>query len=132
MKWLRESNRPRHILYGFLGALIGTLLFAVGLAIGKEYGDKGMGREIRPARFMGNTDRRYCRTNCSIIYYMEDMDIILDFISSDQIGELKRRAVIILVFWIIMVIAVFIDLWTGVEKARADTSKFIAINLGER
>ena len=37
MKWLRESNRPRHILYGFLGALIGTLLFAVGLAIGKEY-----------------------------------------------------------------------------------------------
>ena len=47
------------------------------------------------------------------------MDIILDFISSDQIGELKRRAVIILVFWIIMVIAVFIDLWTGVEKARA-------------
>lgn len=40
MKWLRESNRPRHILYGFLGALIGTLLFAVGLAIGKEYGDK--------------------------------------------------------------------------------------------
>ena len=43
MKWLRESNRPRHILYGFLGALIGTLLFAVGLAIGKEYGDKAWG-----------------------------------------------------------------------------------------
>ena len=40
MKWLRESNRPRHILYGFLGALIGTLLFSIGLAIGKEYGDK--------------------------------------------------------------------------------------------
>ena len=51
--------------------------------------------------------------------WWHDMDIILDFISSDQIGELKRRAVIILVFWIIMVIAVFIDLWTGVEKARA-------------
>ena len=41
MKWLRESNRPRHILYGFLGALIGTLLFAVGLAIGKEYAGGG-------------------------------------------------------------------------------------------
>lgn len=46
MKWLRESNRPRHILYGFLGALIGTLLFAVGLAIGKEYGDKAWGGEF--------------------------------------------------------------------------------------
>ena len=78
-----------------------------------------MGREIRPARFMGNTDRGYYRADCSIVYYMEDMDIILDFIGSDQIGELKRRAVVILVFWIIMVIAVFIDLWTGVEKARA-------------
>lgn len=43
MKWLRESNRPRHILYGFLGALIGTLLFSIGLAIGKEYGDKAWG-----------------------------------------------------------------------------------------
>lgn len=68
---------------------------------------------------MGDTDRRYYRADCSIVYYMEDMDIILDFIGSDQIGELKRRAVVILVFWIIMVIAVFIDLWTGVEKARA-------------
>ena len=68
---------------------------------------------------MGDTDRRYYRADCAIVYYMEDMDIILDFISSDQIGELKRRAVVILVFWIIMVIAVFIDLWTGVEKARA-------------
>ena len=43
MKWLRESNRPRHILYGFLGALIGTLLFSIGLTIGKEYGDKAWG-----------------------------------------------------------------------------------------
>ena len=43
MKWLRESNRPRHVLYGFIGSLIGTLLFAVGLAIGKEYGDKTWG-----------------------------------------------------------------------------------------
>ena len=32
---------------------------------------------------------------------------------------LQQKAFIILVFWIIMVIAVFIDLWTGVEKAKA-------------
>lgn len=43
MKWLRESNRPRHVLYGFIGSLIGTLLFSIGLAIGKEYGDKTWG-----------------------------------------------------------------------------------------
>ena len=43
MNWMKESNRPRHVLYGFIGALIGTLLFAVGLAIGKEYGDKTWG-----------------------------------------------------------------------------------------
>ena len=46
MKWLRESNRSRHILYGFLGALIGTLLFSIGLTIGKEYGDKTWGGEF--------------------------------------------------------------------------------------
>ena len=43
MKWLIESNRPKHIFYGFIGALIGTLLFSAGLAIGKEYGDKCWG-----------------------------------------------------------------------------------------
>ena len=46
MKWLKESNRPRHVLYGFIGALRGTLLFAVGLAIGKEYGDKAWGGQF--------------------------------------------------------------------------------------
>ena len=67
MKWLRESNRPRHILYGFLGALIGTLLFAVGLAIGKEYGDKTWGGQFDRL----DTDRRYYRADCSIVYYMD-------------------------------------------------------------
>ena len=46
MNWMKESNRPRHVLYGFIGALIGTLLFAVGLAIGKEYGDKTWGGQF--------------------------------------------------------------------------------------
>ena len=60
-----------------------------------------MGREIRPARFMGNTDRRYYRADYSIVYYMEDMDIILDFISSDQIGEYWRVQIMFLLFDIV-------------------------------
>lgn len=46
MNWLRKSNRPKHILYGFIGALIGTILFTAGLAIGKEYADKSWGGEF--------------------------------------------------------------------------------------
>lgn len=40
MKWLIESNRPKHIVYGFIGALVGTIFLSLGLAIGKEYSDK--------------------------------------------------------------------------------------------
>lgn len=43
MNWLKKSNRPKHILYGFIGALIGTILFAAGLAVGKECADKSWG-----------------------------------------------------------------------------------------
>lgn len=46
MNWLTKSNRPKHILYGFIGALIGTILFTAGLAIGKEYADKKWGGEF--------------------------------------------------------------------------------------
>lgn len=46
MNWLTKSNRPKHILYGFIGALIGTILFTAGLAIGKEYADKSWGGEF--------------------------------------------------------------------------------------
>lgn len=46
MNWITKSNRPRHVLYGFIGALIGTLLFSTGLAIGKEYADKSWGGEF--------------------------------------------------------------------------------------
>lgn len=43
MNWLKKSNRPKHILYGFIGALIGTILFTAGLAVGKECADKSWG-----------------------------------------------------------------------------------------
>lgn len=43
MNWLTKSNRHKHILYGFIGALIGTILFTAGLAVGKEYADKSWG-----------------------------------------------------------------------------------------
>ena len=46
MNWLKKSNRPKHILYGFIGALIGTILFTAGLAVGKEYADKKWGGEF--------------------------------------------------------------------------------------
>lgn len=46
MNWLTKSNRPKHILYGFIGALIGTILFIVGLAVGKEYANKSWGGEF--------------------------------------------------------------------------------------
>lgn len=40
---VEKSNRPKHILYGFIGALIGTILFTAGLAVGKECADKSWG-----------------------------------------------------------------------------------------
>ena len=41
--WLKESNRPDHIKYGLLSALVGTLIFTIGLAIGMEFKDKQYG-----------------------------------------------------------------------------------------
>lgn len=32
--WLKESNRPKHLLYAIPSAFIGTILFAAGLAFG--------------------------------------------------------------------------------------------------
>ena len=46
MKWFKESNRQKHILYGFLGGLVGTIFLSLGLAIGKEYSDKIWGGEF--------------------------------------------------------------------------------------
>lgn len=43
MKWLKESNRPKHLLYAIPAAFVGTILFAVGLAVGMEFKDKQYG-----------------------------------------------------------------------------------------
>lgn len=37
--WLKESNRPRHLLYAIPAGLVGTILFAAGLALGMEFKD---------------------------------------------------------------------------------------------
>ena len=44
--WLKESNRPDHIKYGLLSALVGTLIFTIGLAIGMEFKDKQYGNNF--------------------------------------------------------------------------------------
>lgn len=44
--WLKESNRPAHIKYGLLSALVGTLIFTTGLAIGMEFKDKQYGNKF--------------------------------------------------------------------------------------
>lgn len=41
--WLTESNRERHLLYAIPAALVGTILFAAGLAFGMEFKDKQYG-----------------------------------------------------------------------------------------
>lgn len=41
--WITESNRDKHLLYAIPSAFIGTILFAIGLAIGMEFKDKQWG-----------------------------------------------------------------------------------------
>ena len=41
--WITESNRDKHLLYAIPAALVGTVLFAVGLAVGMEFKDKQWG-----------------------------------------------------------------------------------------
>lgn len=44
--WMFESNRPKHFIGGFISALIGTILFTTGLAIGMEFKDKMYGNKF--------------------------------------------------------------------------------------
>lgn len=46
MKWLTESNRDKHLLYAIPCALVGTILFVVGLALGMEFKDKQYGNKF--------------------------------------------------------------------------------------
>ena len=41
--WLKESNRPKHLLYSIPAAFIGTILFSTGWALGMEFKDKEHG-----------------------------------------------------------------------------------------
>ena len=42
MNWIKESNRPKHLLYAIPGALF-TILFVAGLAAGMEFKDRDWG-----------------------------------------------------------------------------------------
>lgn len=37
-----------------------------------------------------------------------------------NLGELKRMLAVVLVLWLLMIVAVSVDLWSGVEKAKAE------------
>ena len=41
--WLKESDRPKHLLYSIPAAFVGTILFSTGLAFGMEFKDKQNG-----------------------------------------------------------------------------------------
>lgn len=43
MSWFTESNRYKHFFYAIPCAMIGTILFAAGLAFGMEFKDKQHG-----------------------------------------------------------------------------------------
>lgn len=44
--WVTESNRLKHIQYGFYAGLCGTILAAIGAGLAAEYKDKQYGNEF--------------------------------------------------------------------------------------
>jgi len=45
MSWFTESNRPKHFYYAIACGLMGTFLFALGVAAGMEYKDYAYGNK---------------------------------------------------------------------------------------
>ena len=45
-KWLKESNRPKHVYAGILTAAFGTILCTFGAALAAEYKDKQYGNKF--------------------------------------------------------------------------------------
>ena len=43
MSWIRESNRPKHLLYAIPIGLVFTILAVLGCAFGMEFKDKEYG-----------------------------------------------------------------------------------------
>lgn len=46
MSWLKESNRPKHLLYAIPIGLIFTILAVIGCAFGMEFKDKEYGNKF--------------------------------------------------------------------------------------
>ena len=46
MSWIRESNRPKHLLYAIPIGLIFTILAVLGCAFGMEFKDKEYGNKF--------------------------------------------------------------------------------------
>lgn len=44
--WLSESNRDKHFIYGLYAAVVLTVLFTFGLAIGMEFKDRQYGNKF--------------------------------------------------------------------------------------
>lgn len=43
MSWIKESNRPKHLLYAIPAGALLTILFVAGLAVGMEFKDRAHG-----------------------------------------------------------------------------------------
>ena len=46
MSWIRESNRPKHLLYAIPIGLVFTILAVIGCAFGMEFKDKEYGNKF--------------------------------------------------------------------------------------
>lgn len=46
MSWIRESNRPKHLLYAIPIGLVFTILAVLGCAFGMEFKDKQYGNKF--------------------------------------------------------------------------------------
>ena len=46
MSWIKESNRPKHLLYAIPIGLIFTILAVIGCAFGMEFKDKEYGNKF--------------------------------------------------------------------------------------
>lgn len=46
MSWIRESNRPEHLLYAIPIGLIFTILAVIGCAFGMEFKDREYGNKF--------------------------------------------------------------------------------------
>lgn len=46
MSWIKESNRPKHLLYAIPIGLIFTILAVLGCAFGMEFKDKEYGNKF--------------------------------------------------------------------------------------